>query len=1008
MPYAVLRSPGASRFVGRGDELGALCEALATSPSVAFVEGEAGIGKTRLIDEALGRPAAAGRRVLVGTCLPLREPFPYGPVVDLFRGLAEELPSRLNPVCGALRGYLPELAAALPPAPEPSADHRATRHRLFRAVRALLEALGDTVVVVEDVHWADDGTRDLLRFLVNAPPARLTLVLSYRREDLPDGGLPLGRAHRCPPGTTEVRIPLHPLDADAVCDLTAAMTGGLPVSAEVAAELHRRTAGIPFVLEETVRVLAAGSRTQRWLDLDAIEAMRVPALLLEATADRMAQLSPAAADAVRAAAVLRVPAEEELIAELIGEEGTEGGRARNGSPAPARPAPGGTPVPPRGRHAAAAALREALLAGVLHETEGGRYGFRHTLAQQAVYSMLPGPDRHQLHRRALSALSRRDPPPLVRLAYHARLSGDWAAWHRHCEQAVDAAHAMGDTALVVELLEELLCDDQLPTRERGRLAARLSREAAVGLAHRRATGLLRRVLRDTSLPEGLRGEIRLNLGLLLNNQAGRYQEGRADTATAVAELRDRPALAARGMAALAMPSWGDQPLQVYEKWIARAEELVAAQQDGALRIAVRGNHLTLLMSTGAPGVWEQAGELLAQGRSVAERREVARACGNLADAATCLGHYEAARRFRLEGRRLAAECGAPYLESIVEGTALRLAWYTGEWDGLAERAHCALGMVGGVSGIAADAHLVLGLLASARGEWEEAQTRLRDAGPADPANAPANILAAASAALARLRMACGDPEAACAEALRAVARIREKGIWTWAADLMPRAVEALVRCARHDEAAALTAEFARWLAGRDTPLAAAAHRACQGVLATAAGRHTEAAAAFDTARDAYAALPQPYSAARTGEAAARNRLAAGEASGAAQLACCAEEFAALGAIRDAARCRSALRQSGTRLPSRRGRRGYGGALSPREREVARLVALGRTNRQIAEVLFLSPRTVEQHVARVLRKLNVASRAEVAALSPAALEPPGPAPGAPGPSRTGADGAREER
>ncbi|MFE0880117.1 ATP-binding protein [Streptomyces smyrnaeus] len=967
MSYAVLRSPQALRFVGRKDELGALCQALAATPSVAFVAGEAGIGKTRLIHEALQQISGTKRRVLAGSCLPLREPFPYGPVVDLFRDLREELPPGLNPICGALRVHLPELAAGLPPAPEPVVDQRAAQHRLFRAVRALLEALGDTVVVVEDVHWADDGTRDLLRFLADAPPPRLSVVLSHRSEDLPDGGLPLGRAYRCPQGTTEIRIPLRPLDQAAVSDMTAAMTGGAPVSAELAAELHRRTAGIPFVLEETVRTLLAGTGKRQLPDLDALATMRVPALLLEATADRMAQLSPTAADAVRAAATLRVPAEEELIAQVMDGPGESGG--------PPSAAPGSRPADHH-RRTAAGALREALSAGLLCEEPGGRYGFRHTLAQQAVYSMLPGPDRHRLHRRALTALARTDPPPLVRLAYHARLSGDWTAWHRHCEQAVDAAHAMGDTALVVELLEELLSDDRLPTRERGRLAARLSREAAVGLAHRRATGLLRRVLRDTSLPEGLRGEIRLNLGLLLNNQAGRYQEGRADTATAVAELRERPALAARGMAALAMPGWGDQPLHVHQKWIERAEELVATQPDGALRIAVRGNHLALLMSTGAPSVWAQAEELLGQGRSVAERREVARACGNLADAATCLGHYEEARRYRLEGRRLAAECGAPYLESILEGTALRLAWYTGRWDGLAERARCASELVGGVSGIAADAHLVRGLLASARGEWEEAQDRLRDAGLADPANAPANVRAAASAAMARVRMACGEVDTGCAEALRAVEWIRKKEIWTWAADLAPMAVVALVRCGRYGEAAELTAEFHARLAGRDAPLAAAAQQACEGILSTAATRHREAVAAFGAARAAYAVLPQPYSAARAQEAAARNLLALRDTSGAARLAEAAEEFAALGAIRDASRCRRELRRSGTTVSSRRGRRGYGSRLSPRETEVARLVALGRTNREIAQVLFLSPRTVEQHVARVLRKLNVASRSEV--------------------------------
>ncbi|WP_217193259.1 helix-turn-helix domain-containing protein, partial [Streptomyces buecherae] len=108
--------------------------------------------------------------------------------------------------------------------------------------------------------------------------------------------------------------------------------------------------------------------------------------------------------------------------------------------------------------------------------------------------------------------------------------------------------------------------------------------------------------------------------------------------------------------------------------------------------------------------------------------------------------------------------------------------------------------------------------------------------------------------------------------------------------------------------------------------------------------------------------------------------AAGGAGLAGELAALAEQFAALGATRDAARCRRVLRGNGVSTPSRRGRRGYGDQLSPREREVARLVALGHTNREIADVLFLSPRTVEQHVAKVLRKLNVTSRGEVSGAS----------------------------
>ncbi|NKI45103.1 ATP-binding protein [Streptomyces physcomitrii] len=952
MTMSVFRPAGAPVLVGRAEELAALAGALDRTPSVTFVEGEPGIGKTRLIREALERPARRGRRVLTATCLPLREPFPYGPVFDLLRQLAGRVPGALNPVCGALRPYLPELGESLPPAPEPLQDHRARQHRLFRAVRALLDALGDAVLVVEDLHWADDGTRDLLRFLVDEPPAGTATVLSYRREDLPGGGLPLGRAFRHAPGTTVVLLPLLPLDVAAVRSLTEAITEGGGVPAALAAELHARTAGIPFVLEEVVRALDGPGLLGRGTDRQSLDAMAVPALLRDAMADRMRGLGPAAVAVVHAAAALRVPAGEELLAATVGgEDGeVEGG------------------------------LREALLAGVLYDLGDHRYGFRHTLAQQAVYEALPGVDRRRLHRGILTVLSAAERPPTVQLAYHARQSGDLKAWLDYGGAAARGARDMGDTATAVELLEGLLSDPRLHPGDRAGLATELSRAAVIGLAHRRATALLRRVIRDGGLPDAVRGEIRLNLGLLLNNQAGAYEAGRRDTETAVGELHERPALAARGMAALAMPSWGEDSYAVHHDWITRAERLVADEPDGALRLAVRVNHLALRLSRGEHAVLAEAETELATGRGTAERLQLARLCGNLAEAATWLGHFSRAERFRGQGMRLAEECGAPFLLGIIDGTALRLAWHTGRWEGLAERARHLLDMVEGVSGIAADAHLVLGLLAVARGEWEEATAELGAAALDDPANAPAPILAAASGAMARVHLARGALAEACAESGRALERLGRKDIWAWGAALVPMAVAALVRDGRHARAHAVCAEFAEGIAAADAPQATAALRAAEGTVATATGRHLAAAAHFEAAGELYAALPHPYAADRAAEARVRCLVAAGQTGAAPELAALADRFTALGATRDAARCRRVLRGCGVVTPSRRGRRGYGSELSPREAEVARLVALGRTNREIAAVLFLSPRTVEQHVAKVLRKLGAASREEVPAPS----------------------------
>ncbi|WP_197679767.1 helix-turn-helix transcriptional regulator [Microlunatus soli] len=969
-------------LVGRTGELDALIDAVLHPPAVALVEGEAGIGKTRLIHEAVRNPAVRDRVILLGSCHPLREPFPYGPVFDLLRQLGDDpaelidrhpsnargsalKPARtLNPVCGALRPYLPELAAMLPPAPEPLHDPRASRHRLFRAVRALLEAVGPTVMVVEDLHWSDDGTRDLLRFLVADPPPELSVVLSYRREDLAAPGLPLGSAYRSGPDVTAVLIPLYPLGLHEVRCLCAGIRGGGEVVGEFAAEVHRRTAGIPFVVEEVVRALpepAAGAEQDP--ELAALAEMAVPALLQEASAEQMSRLSPAAVAAVRAASVLQTPSEEDVIAAVMQAPSVGAAASARAGAAGADPA---------------AAIGEALDAHVLYEWDD-RYGFRHALAQQAVYQSLPGQDRRRLHGQVVDVLQRRDPQPLRHLAHHARMAGRPALWRQYAEAAAAAAREMGDVALAVEVLEELLSDGRLGRDDRARIAVELSRDAVVGLSRTRVSGLLRSIVNDAQLPDGVRGEIRLNLGLLMSNQQGRYSEGRVDTELAVEELRDRPELAARGMAALAMPSWGDHPHHVYQRWIELAEESSDRAADPGVRIAVRANRLSLMMSAGDPDVWHQVDAMIeAAGPGAADgtTRQIARACCNFADTATVTGHYAEARRLREIGRRLAARCGASFFEGLVEGTSLRLDWYAGAWEGLADRARDTLDVVQGISGIAADAHLVLGFLASAAGEWDTAATELDAAGLADPANAPAPILAAAGGAKIRLLLARGAVDAARAEANRGIERIRRKAIWAWSGDLAPMAVRALVNGGQVGPAESFVAELADGIAGRDAPLAAAALHACRGIIAVARGQHTEAVAAFTDARAAYRDLDQPYMAARIEEAIYRCQLPAGDEEVAHGLLMLADRFAELGAVRDAARCRQALRSNRVTPPSRRGRRGYGDELSPREREVARMVATGHTNREIADVLYLSPRTVEQHVARVLRKLNVSSRSEV--------------------------------
>ncbi|MEO3808840.1 AAA family ATPase [Sphaerisporangium sp. B11E5] len=928
-------SPG---LVGRAGELRAVVEAVTRPPAVVLVEGEAGIGKTRLVRAALGRVPSGDRVVLFGDCHPIREPFPYGPVFEALRDVEGRLPpaSELNPVTGALRGHLPEIAHALPPSPQPLDDPRAERHRVFRAIRALLAAVGPAVLVIEDLHWADDGTRDLLRFLTGRPPEGLAVVATYRRDGAARS--PLGPAYLHQPDTTYVVVPLAPLDAGDVGNLAAALMDRSELPSSFVSMLHERTAGIPFVVEEVLRSLPDAEGP------DALDRAGVPQLLREAMADRMAGLSPAAVGAVQAMAVLRVPAGEQLITAV-----------------------GGDP----------AGLGEALRAGVLHEQPDGRYGFRHTLAQQAVYDAIPGPERRSAHDRAKMALEAMDSPPLVQLAFHARRAGDIAAWLRHGTAAAQQAATLGDTALAIEIVEGMLEDADLPAGHRGPLALMLSRFAATGLSHQRVVRLLRYVLRDDFLSRGVRGEVRLNLGVVLSNQAGDFSTGRAEIVAALAELSDRPTLAARGWASLALPGWSTDPLSTHQEWMARAESLVAATEDPALAAAVRANRASLEMMIGSPDAFAVAATLPVADPRTAVRREVARAYSNLHDAATTLGLHASAARFAEEGRRLAMETGAQYPAYLLDSSTVRRDWLTGRWDGLRDRAAALGELVTETPPIAVDIWLVLGSLALATGEWDEAYRWFQAAGLDAPDARYVPVVAAASGGMIDLHLARGALDAAVSEAQRAVARVRRKGVWVWGAPLVPPAVTALACAGRLRPAAALVAEYAEGIAGRMAPTAHAALDAARGALATAEQRHADAVACFALAREAYAALPEPYAAARAGEGEARARLALGDEGAAAGFTEMAERFARLGATHDAARCRRALRDIGVGFQLPKGRRRDVSVLSQREREVARLVALGRTNREIADVLFLSTRTVESHVATVLRKLGVRSRTEVA-------------------------------
>ncbi|MEW2069945.1 AAA family ATPase [Streptomyces sp. NPDC007346] len=946
-------------LVGRAAELAALVSAALSPPAVLVLEGEAGIGKTRLTEELLARPELAGHRVLTGYCRAPRDAFPYGAVIDALRDAGRHLADMAppTPLLGVLGGHLPELIPFLPPPPPPPGDSRTRTHWFFRATRELLDLLGPSVLVIEDLHWADDDSRRLLRYLMSDLPPRTVMLVTYRPEETP-GGLPLGHAHGPATGGASTRVRLERLDTDEVRRLAAGLLATPDVSAAFAARLRDRTAGVPLLVRETVRALRDPADAAHGDDASArrlLDAAEVPASVRETTVARLWRLPLAARRITEAAAVLAEPAPVELLAAVAGLDGV------------------------RGRHALTLTLERAALV----EAPGCRYGFRHRLARQAAYEGIAGPLRQELHRRAARALCEQRPESWLELAEHSRKAGDPAGALRYGEAACDRAIAAGDPATAIELLQSLLKapDLCLVTADVDRLAVKLGAVATNGVSQAEVLTTLEALLADNRLSGSLAAEIRLSLGLLLVRQADRLEAARVELEVAVAGLGHRPDLAGRGMAVLAQPLLGAAPLRAHLPWLDRVDALIGTTDDPRLRLTLLANNCPSRLHTGDPKAWAVLGSLPARADTPEEQRQLARLYCNAADAGVWTGHHSRARGLLQRGMQLAADSGAPYVVSSARATGVHVDWLSGSWGGLEERVQALLAEYRDLLPVASEMSLVLGLLAAARGAWDRAAAYLATTGIHQPDNAVAPVVLSAYAGTVDMLLAQNADEPAGAEAERGLKFLRTKGVWAWAGALVPVAAEAFCRTGRLAEAHELLAELDRETRTLAAPMSRAALAHARGIVTAHDGEPVAAARSFEQAQALYERLPAPYAAARTAERLTRCRLALGETDAASTFDELAGVFATLGAPRDAARCRHAFRSTGASTPSPRGRRGYGDELSPREHDVARLLGDGHTNREIAEALFLSIRTVEQHVANVLRKLNVRSRTEVIGTPP---------------------------
>ncbi|MPZ26011.1 MAG: AAA family ATPase [Micromonosporaceae bacterium] len=943
-----------SLFVGRAEELATLARALSRPPAVVLVEGEAGIGKTRLLAELPARPELAGARFLVGGCPAIREPFPLGPVLEAVRGLRDRPPrSRLSPVTGALRPLLPELAGLLAPAPEPLPDRSAERHRVFRALVELFQAVHPVTVVLEDLHWADGQTLDFLRYLLGSPPPTLSLVVTFRGEEVDPAVRSL--TGRLAESMTRAQVVLRPFDVALTGELAAGIVNADRVSEDFASYLCERTGGLPFAVEEVMALLrergVVARQGQQWVRR-AMDELAVPAVVRDHVLGRASLLPARTRQVLDAAAVLQRPAPEQLLAALSGQ------------PAPV----------------AAAGLSRAIESGLLVE-HGATIGFRHVLAAQAIYDGIPGPRRRALHDRAAAALKGQEPMPLGQIAHHLRQAGRLDDWAVVAEAAADQAVELGHDGEAARLLEEALRQVSPGAGSAGRIAVKLGRAAIELLRIPDVHDLLSKVL-EHEQPRAVRGELRFLLGLLYDQTSGDSLRPRQLFQAAVDDLDDRPDLQAWAMVGLGIRGAPPAAPGPGGGWLDRALEILPRVDDPVFEVFLLGKVTSVLAASGDRRWRELAARIEQRAGGAVRQRRLVNAFHSVGQTVCYAGHHRTAERLLAVARTGALACEDERQETLVRSAQAVLDYCRGSWEGLAAATAGLVDQLADQPRSRSMVEVVAGCLALAYGDQDGAACRLGATVAQVDGQDGTDVLPMAVGALVRLAVARGDTAAAAATVDRYVAGLEGPELWPATCRALPWVVEALLAAGRRPDARRLWSRCSDGLSGLDAPLAPAALRHAQGFLAQADGEPSAAAHHFGAAARRYRSLRCPYEAAQAHEQAACALAAAGERERervAEPLRAALATFQRLGAAWDLGRAARTARRYGVPAPTRyrRGRRGYGPELSPREREVAERAARGSTNKEIADELFISTNTVKKQLASAMRKLDVGSRAAVA-------------------------------
>jgi len=444
-------------LIGRESELSALEDALLAAlrgdGGVVIVGGEAGMGKTRLVTELAARAERLRCVVMAGACSEAELSLPYLPFLEAIgnRLTTEDLGAlreRIGSAVEELAQLFPQLGRAQPGGGDPMQ----AKLRMFEAILLLLrDAARDRalLLILEDLQWADPGTRELLDYMTRRLRATNVLILATYRMD------EMHRKHPLVPTIQAWRrsgqaefVELQALSAAAVADMVCAIFEERQVSDEFRDYLRERSEGNPFVLEEMLRdALDRGDifRTETGWDRKAVTEMRIPRTVRDTILHRLGRLSSTDIDVLSAAAVVGRSFDLSMLAGVTRLD----------------------------ENAVLAALETCVTYQLIEEDDrrSGKYRFRHALTKEAVYEDMVVPKRQQLHARVADMLKSRADAAPVDMAQHLLIAGRYEEAVAMCVAAADEAlraHAYQDAAALFERAAPHVKDPA----ERGRLLCR--------------------------------------------------------------------------------------------------------------------------------------------------------------------------------------------------------------------------------------------------------------------------------------------------------------------------------------------------------------------------------------------------------------------------------------------------------------------------------------------------------------------------------------------------------